>query len=85
MGLSGSVDDGCEILGNQSSAADETAIDVLFAQQLFGVARFHRAAVLDGQRICGRLVVQLGNNTADDGADLLGLCRCRLPKPARKR
>ena len=46
--LIGRVDDVHELLGLQSSTADEAAVDIRLAQQLRCVGGFHGAAVLHG-------------------------------------
>ena len=57
----------------QRRAADEAAVDVRLRQQLSGVGRLHRAAVLHRDGPGNARAVQMADGAANEGADL-----CRL-------
>ena len=73
LALRSSVNDDRKLVSLQGSAADQAAVNIGLTQQLLGILRVHAAAVLDGQALGSVLAVQLANDLADSGADLLGL------------
>ena len=71
--LVGRVDDVHELLGLQSSTADEAAVDIGLGQQLSSVLGVHAAAVLNGDAAGHAGTVQATDGSTDVGADLTGL------------
>ena len=71
--LIGRVDDVHELLGFQSSTADEAAVDIGLGQQLSSVLGVHAAAILNGDAAGHAGTVQATDGSTDVGADLAGL------------
>ena len=68
-----SVNDLCELFGNEGRTADETAVYVYLGEKFCCVCIVHGTAVLDGQRFCCSIVVETCNNVTDDAANLVSL------------
>ena len=72
-----SFDNSSEVGSNQSSAADQTTVNILFGEQFFCIAWFHGTAVLDGQSVSSSFAVKFCNNRTDEGTNFLCLiCGC---------
>src|SRR2546427_162928 len=77
---SGCGDDAREVLGLQARAADERTVDVRPAEQIGGVLRFARPAVLDAHRGGDLKAGELPQQSTDLAVHFLRLSgRCRLP------
>ena len=71
--LLSSIHDRGELLSNQRSTTDQTAVNVDLSQQLCSVLVVHGTTVLNGHSLCGILTVQRSNHAADNSTGLLCL------------
>ena len=67
------VDYSGELLCDERSSADKTAVDIGLSEQLCGVLVVHRSAVLDNDSVRGVLAVKSLDKRTDNGADLVRL------------
>ena len=67
------ADDRGEGVGLEAGATDEGAVDIRLGEQLCGVVRLDRAAVLDAHPGGGVVAVDVGDEAADRRAGLLGV------------
>ena len=71
--LLSSVNDRGELLGNQGSSADQTAVHVGLCQKLGSICVVHGSTVLDGYGLGNLCTVHISQNLTDLAAGLLCL------------